>query len=639
MKKHPYRYLQGYTLDPGFSGRLDTTSFNHTVYRIRWEDMIPPKDERAPQHINGEYFEVIDIDPPGDCYYEPLNLNSIEVLSQNGLPPSEGNPQFHQQFVYTIAMKTLDSFERALGRKVIWSSRSTGQGKRDYVGKVRLYPHALREANAYYDPAKKSLLFGYFKSSPRQNGVSFPGGVVFTCLSPDIIAHEVCHALLDSVHPRFIENTNSDVPAFHEAFADIVALLQRFTMSELVESQLRSTRGDLNEFNVLGELATQFGNALSHGHGALRSAIGKYDDEKEKWVRRVPDPTLYQTLFEPHDRGALLVAAFFDALIKVYTYKTQDLIRIASDGTGILPMGMISYDLTKRLAKEIGRIAEHMLNIAIRALDYCPPVDINFGDYLRALITADLDAAPADDNNYRVALMESFRSWGIFPDLVNTFSEESLQWSKLPGFTDRESEAIAHIGKIIRNNVRDILSLSDREEIFNAYNRKQHELSDFLASGQTMLGPEAWNEFLPKLGLSAKAVLDSPEILNMTKTPCSVKPPEVHKIRPVYRIGREGNILEQVVVTLTQKAEMPLGDDGSFTFRGGCTLIFNLANNFSLDYIIVKNIASTRRFLAQWNYQQGNTQASHSAFHDSIYEEDNCSCKISFARLHFNNGI
>jgi hypothetical protein len=125
----------------------------------------------------------------------------------------------------------------------------------------------------------------------------------------------------------------------------------------------------------------------------------------------------------------------------------------------------------------------------------------------------------------------------------------------------------------------------------------------------------------------------------MKKTQCNAMKLEVNKIRPLYRIGREGNILEQVVVTLTQKAEVPLDDGGSFIFRGGCTLIFNLANNFSLDYIIVKNIASNRRFFAQWDYQQGNTETSHSAFHDSIYENDNCSRKIDFARLHFNNAI
>src|SRR5690606_5684309 len=108
------------------------------------------------------------------------------------------------------------------------------------------------------------------KAAPQVQGSNFPGGAVFTCLSPDIIAHETTHALLDSIHPRFIENTNPDVPAFHEGFADIVALLQRFTVNTLVENQIARTQGRLDQnFNFLGELATQFGNALAHGRGAL----------------------------------------------------------------------------------------------------------------------------------------------------------------------------------------------------------------------------------------------------------------------------------------------------------------------------------------------------------------------------------
>ena len=250
MAKHIYRFLRGYTLDPGFSTRLDTTSINDTIYRIRWEDLTVQKTGPKKQLTQlklmgpvGDYFEVIDIDPASNCYYEPVDLDSIEVLSQNGLKPSEGNPQFHQQFVYTIAMKTLEQFELSLGRRIIWSPRKMQDKSDEYVARIRLYPHALRDANAYYDPSKKSILFGYFKAALQVQGTNFPGGAVFTCLSPDIIAHELTHAIVDSIHPRFLENTNRDVPAFHEGFADIIALLQRFTINELVINQLSTTAG------------------------------------------------------------------------------------------------------------------------------------------------------------------------------------------------------------------------------------------------------------------------------------------------------------------------------------------------------------------------------------------------------------
>ena len=61
-----------------------------------------------------------------------------------------------------------------------------------------------------------------------------------------------------------------------------------------------------------------------------------------------------------------------------------DLRRIATKGTGILPEGDIHPDLAKRFADEAVKAAGRVLTICIRAIDYLPPVDITFGDYLRA---------------------------------------------------------------------------------------------------------------------------------------------------------------------------------------------------------------------------------------------------------------
>ena len=82
----------------------------------------------------------------------------------------------------------------------------------------------MREANAYYSPKKKALLFGYFPASISSPGRNLPGGIVFTSLSNDIIAHETTHAILDGLHRRYIEPSNPETLAFHEAFADIVSL-------------------------------------------------------------------------------------------------------------------------------------------------------------------------------------------------------------------------------------------------------------------------------------------------------------------------------------------------------------------------------------------------------------------------------
>src|SRR5262249_22698637 len=159
--------------------------------------------------------------------------------------------------------------------------------------------------------------------------------------SHDIVAHETTHALLDGLHRRFREETNADVFAFHEAFADIVALFQHFTVSEAFRHQIAETRGDLEKQNLLGQLAVQFGEATGR-YGALRDYIGtvvkvagdgesageyvngESDDAepKEIWRRRKPKRTDFEDATEAHDRGAVLVAAVFDAFLQIYKRRT-----------------------------------------------------------------------------------------------------------------------------------------------------------------------------------------------------------------------------------------------------------------------------------------------------------------------------
>ena len=122
----------------------------------------------------------------------------------------------------------------------------------------------------------------------------------------------------------------------------------------------------------------------------------------------------------------------FDAFLQIYKRRTADLLRLATGGTGMLPEGAISVDLVNRLAREASKVAGHVLNICIRALDYCPPIDLTFGEYLRALITADIDLVPADKHGYRTAFIAAFRDRGIYPRDVKHLSPGSLVWEAPP---------------------------------------------------------------------------------------------------------------------------------------------------------------------------------------------------------------
>lgn len=633
-----YRFLRGYVLDPGFSTQLNTMSINEATYKIRWEGV-----SAGPV---GEYVEVIDIDPPSNCFYEPIDLNNHYVLGQGGVPPSEGNPQFHQQMVYAVVMKTIRHFEIALGRKIIWRSlqlpditNAEERYRKEYVRRLRIYPHAFRESNAYYDQEKVALLFGYFTADDELKGNNFPGGVIFTCLSQDIVAHEATHALLDSIHNRFIEDTNEDVGAFHEGFSDIVALLQRFTFRELIEHQLTNTQGRLDRYSVLGELATQFGQALQDERGALRSAIG-HTNQKGQWVKLDPKPSDYKTVTEPHDRGAILVATIFDAFQRIYHYRTQDLIRIATGGSGILPDGNISPDLVKRLASEACEIAEHLLHICIRALDYCPPLDISFGNYLRALITADLDVAPEDENGYRVALIEAFRARGIFPDRVNTMSVESLCWSK-PNFTPAETRAFMHISKFLKGKIGDLVETVNREDLYVKSQKIQAAFNSYLREQKMPnFDPKDWEALMLKLGMTSKPVTMK---YGEKKYTADAPPIEVHKIRPAFRVGREGRQVQQVIILLSQtirfkvpkkiKKKKTVYED--IIFRGGCTIILSFGNLNEVEYVITKNIRSQRRFDYQLEFQHSGEDYSMGL---TTYKAGSAEkFDLNFKHLHFHS--
>lgn len=640
-----YRYLRGYSLDPGFSTKLETFGINEVVYRVPFEPLEP-----GPV---GEYLEVFDFDPASGCWYDPVDLSDERIASQHGLPPSEGNPQFHQQFVYTVAMKTIRHFEQALGRKIVWYPRvqvpATGgepaaasRWQRRYVQRLRIFPHAIRDANAYYDSTRAALLFGYFAAADQSQGANYPGGLVFTCLSPDIIAHETTHAILDSIHHRYLEDTNPDVAAFHEGFADIVALLQRFTFRALVENRLQAAGGRLDRQNfTLGELATQFGEALSGHRGALRTMIGAVDAAGQ-WRPLAPSPSDYVTHVDPHGRGAVLVATIFDAFQRIYVHRTRDLLRIATSGSGILPEGSISTDLVGRLAREAADIAEHLLHICIRALDYSPPTDITFGSYLRALITADFAIAPEDEAGYRVALIEAFRARGIFPSRVNTLSVESLLWQP-PAFTDDEALAVSWIADRMKPAIRLLVETTNRQELAERSRQAQAKLHALLTGKGAVLDEADWERFLNKLGLTSRPVSElfgeasaGVRFLQRGRPSRTHVPPiEVHTIRPAFRAGREGRQVEQVIVTLTQQVVADVGTRGvrrTMVFRGGSSLILSLGNLNTVEYVVVKNIRSYDRFREQAAYLHGDGAAA--PLRVSPYEDDQRPPRIDFNLLH-----
>ncbi len=586
------RLLRGYSFDPSLATRLETALVSEITYRIPWELLEP-----GPR---GEYVEVVDFDPASECFYAPVDLDEPAVLAQNGLTPSEGNPQFHQQMVYAAAMTTIDHFERALGRRAFWADRWRRRGRESeqYIPRIRIYPHALRDANAFYSRDKMALLFGYFPATSDRTSGQFPGGLVFTCLSHDVVAHETTHALLDGFHEHFLEATNPDVHAFHEAFADIVALFQHFTFPAALRHQIARTRGDLaNSENLLSQLAGQFGHATGT-RGALRDFIGRWNDQLGRWEPVRPDPTALDRATEVHERGAILVAAVFDAFLSIYHAHSRDLMRLATGGTGLPPQGELHPDLVDRLAREASKAAGRVLTICIRALDYCPPVDLTFGEYLRALITADIDLHPEDPHGYRVAFVEAFRRRGIFPEGILTLSVDSLRWprpeedpTEPPGKMDAMLRYF--IGGIqLRSQIDTLRYLTSRREIWLAARDIRSRLHDAIAE------QVAKAEVLQRLTGLALAEFEAPPGVKAHRDGVPVF--QVHAVREARRMADDGRMLNQVFITLLQK-EVLEHQGRRHEVRCGSTLVIDLGEQ-KVSYVVRKGLGDRGRLERTLDY-------------------------------------
>src|ERR1700757_3328428 len=230
VEKPRRRRLRTYAFDP-MSTRLSGQFLTASV----------PYELDLKAGPEGQRLRVVDFDPVRKLWYAMVDLDDRYVLAQDGLQPAESDPRSHQQIVYAVASSVIERFERHLGRRFRWRGDA----------KLSLVPHAFEGRNAYFEPTRKAVLFGYYRADQKDPGANLPGQMIFTCLSSDIIAHEVTHAIVHRLRRRFSEATNPDVFAWHEAFADLIALFQHFAHHEVVYEAVAATRGDLQKGGAL----------------------------------------------------------------------------------------------------------------------------------------------------------------------------------------------------------------------------------------------------------------------------------------------------------------------------------------------------------------------------------------------------
>lgn len=573
-----FRRLRIFARDPSLAATLADYESSIATVEVVNETGLKPGPV-------GDYLEVVDVDPASNLVYPPVDLRSPGAMLGDGLAPSEGDPGFHQQMVYAVGMRTIAAFEDALGRRMLWA------GKRRFVPRLRIYPHALRQANAYYSPGKAALLFGYFPAQQVGASGQTDGGIVFTCLSADIIAHEMTHALLDGQAPSMRDPSNPDVLAFHEAFSDIVALMQQFAIPSLVAREVARTRARIDLSAMFGGLARQFGEATGRGR-PLRT----YPD--------LPEGIAYGQTTAPHDLGQILVAAVYRTFLSIAGRRTDALVRLASGGSGRLPDGQLHPDLVTAIADEVATAATDCLRMCIRALDYLPPNDLSFGEYLRAILTADRDAWPEDRSGYRVAFLESFRHYGLLPRNLRTVSTEALAW-RTPD--DPQPAWLAGLVEALDFSPGPLPDRATQHRRGRAaamtLQRRLRQLLKDDADGarHALLGLE------PGLGRFDEAGRAVP---HGGRTNLYVDAVHVQRRAINERAGLEGDRYQAIVRIRQRRPERidPMaGGAPDFWFRGGATLIlepWGTTDAPSIRYIIRKSMTSADRLARERDWRR-----------------------------------
>ena len=171
-----YRPLRIFALDPSAS-RLDGAI---ATLNLAYEKLTP-----GPR---GAVLEVVDWDETTGDLHAPLDLDDHKVLIRNGREPSISDAHFHQQMAYAVCSSTYNVFRSALARDPSWGFPPRPGEDRAIL---RIRPHAFVGENAFYQPRTGELCFGYYDAMASVSGRNLPLGRIYTCLSHDIIVHEM----------------------------------------------------------------------------------------------------------------------------------------------------------------------------------------------------------------------------------------------------------------------------------------------------------------------------------------------------------------------------------------------------------------------------------------------------------------
>jgi hypothetical protein len=244
------------------------------------------------------------------------------------------------------ALAALETWESFAGNLTAWSDQAADQNnlplRQQGPGNV---------LNAFYD--RQTFSFFAFVT---------PKKTTFSGASTDVVSHEVGHGLLDSVRSDLFDSMFLEAAAFHEGFADCMAILTALSDQQSRQAVL-AVAPDLGTPNFLETTAEDLSDGVLQAFGpklnpsAPRHALNSFAFQIPSTLPVNGPPT--QLINESHSFGQVFSGSFYDCLRNIFASMPaqgeQELLAAAQRLAKIVLAAVGAAPLVPRFIESVGR--------------------------------------------------------------------------------------------------------------------------------------------------------------------------------------------------------------------------------------------------------------------------------------------
>ena len=238
------------------------------------------------------------------------------IVAPAKAPPAQVHALGTDGFRYWTAAEAL---RRSAG---FWSSVGVRGWHRDVGESIAVRLDDGVDLNAFYarndfppEGVKQGLSFFHDTVRDASTGRQV---TVFSGESPDVAAHELGHAVLDSLKPVLFELASIEAAAFHESFGDMSAILTALQLPSVRQAVIEETDGNLRRNSSVSRVAEQLGFAIRQRNPAavdrdsLRNAANSFTYVDPLTLPSSGPATALTRA--PHNFSRVFTGAFLEAL-------------------------------------------------------------------------------------------------------------------------------------------------------------------------------------------------------------------------------------------------------------------------------------------------------------------------------------